>query len=100
MSDTIPVDMGIEGDDCLIVSSGNREEGRIILEDLVVTPSEAKNDDIVVKLRSLFGKVAPAADRIVLVSDKNFSFLGEHRHRGATSDRHRYGNRHHQGTVP
>jgi CRISPR-associated protein Cmr4 len=59
-------------DNCIPVSE-SISAGSIILEDLVVKPAEGAPDGK--KLRALLGKLAPAADRVLVVGDENFSFL-------------------------
>jgi CRISPR-associated protein Cmr4 len=66
--------IAIEKDDCLIVSEGVTASS-IILEDLVVTPVAVKKVANTDGLASFLGKIAPAASRILFVSDENFSFL-------------------------
>jgi CRISPR-associated protein Cmr4 len=46
---------------------------KIVLEDLAVIPDENKNDLTV--LKSLFESIAPNADRLIMISDLNFTFL-------------------------
>jgi CRISPR-associated protein Cmr4 len=67
----IPAAVSIGKNECLLVSAGEKEE--IILEDLVVKPT--KEDTAAKVIKTLFGKLVPAADRVVVISDDNFSFL-------------------------
>ncbi len=61
-------------DECLLVSGEMADDNKeIILEDLVVKPG--KDDAAAGGLKTLFCKLAPAADRVLVVSDENFSFL-------------------------
>jgi CRISPR-associated protein Cmr4 len=74
MAEEVPTAVKIDKDDCLPISRNMADDTqKIVLEDLVVKP--AKNADVAEKLRTLFGKLAPAADRVLAVSDENFSFL-------------------------
>jgi CRISPR-associated protein Cmr4 len=70
----VPTAVKIDKDDCLPISMDMADETKkIVLEDLVVKP--AKNVDVAKKVRTLFGRLAPAAGRVLAVSDENFSFL-------------------------
>jgi CRISPR-associated protein Cmr4 len=74
MAEEVPTRVKIEKDCSLPISQDMAGDPNIIvLEDLVVKPVE--NAEVAGKLRTLFGKLAPAADRVFAVSDENFSFL-------------------------
>ena len=66
--------INIGRDECLMVYEGISADN-IILEDLVVKPVSAKDNSDVGNLKTLLAKLAPAANRILVVSDDNFSFL-------------------------
>ena len=72
VDDDIDDSKGIGKDDCLIVSEG-MAASNIILEDLVVKPGTS--DAAANALRTLLGKLAPSANRVLVVADENFSFL-------------------------
>lgn len=74
VSDGLPDSITIGKDECLIVSEGITVD-RLILEDLVVKPATATNNADVEKLKTLMNTLVPASNRIVVVSDDNFSSL-------------------------
>lgn len=73
IEDVFPESIPVGKDECLCVYEGLVKEG-IILEDLVVKPVNNQECDFS-RLSKMLGLLAPSANRILVVSDENFSFL-------------------------
>lgn len=68
----VPVMSPPEVDHYLVVT-GNIPKQKVILEDLAVSQAEATAE--MAKLRTAYQTLAPQVDRLLLISDQNFSFL-------------------------
>ncbi|HAY23163.1 MAG TPA: type III-B CRISPR module RAMP protein Cmr4 [Desulfobacterales bacterium] len=71
INDTIP-EIALPNEDSYIPICGPNT-GSVILEDLAVKPE--KPDDKAINLGKTFNKLAPQVERLLLISDQNFSFL-------------------------
>jgi len=67
-------DLSIQKDGCFIVT-GNVSTNNIVLEDLVVSVEKPPAE--VTKLTQIFLELAPHVERLLLISDENFTFLVE-----------------------